>query len=494
MLALIPLLAALLGCGSVFARHAVGVAAPVAASAAAAPVTAAGALPARLARALAAPGLRGAALSVLVVDRVAGQVLFQRDAERALMPASTQKLLTAVAVLAAFGPAHRFETRVEAARPPDAAGAVRNLCIVGADPAMTSEQWWRLAADLRARGLRRVKGDLVLDDRRLDRVRWHPSWQSPSSRAYYAPVGPLSANYGAFRVAVLPGRAPGASAEVFVDPPVDYFKLVSDATTGTVGSRPDLQVTRELAGARERIHVSGSIPAGGVPQDVWRSVLRPGRYAGAVLRLQLAANGIAVAGKVRPGVAPAQPGWMFAFPGYPLAREVTLFLKYSNNFIAEVLVKTLGIGPKGEPGSWSRGVAAVRRQLGALGVSLDGARLLDGSGLSRENRVSARLLVDTLRAADRQPGFGPELLSALPLAGLDGTLRARTQAARGRLRAKTGSLEGVTAMAGLARSAWGRDLFFAILVNGERTSQAQVVQAVDGFAAALAAPASAVHP
>ena len=485
MLALVSLFVALLGCGGASARVAAG---PSAAS----PASPAS-LSARLERVLAGPGLVGAKLSVLVEDRRSGQVLFARDAGQPLMPASTQKLLTAVAALAAFGPAHRFETRIVAAASPDKRGAVQDLGVIGADPAMTSEQWWRLAADLRARGLRRVRGDLVLDDRRLDHERWHPSWQSLSSRAYHAPVGALSANYGAFRVAVLPGSHAGAPAEVFVDPPVDYFELASDATTGTARSQPTLQVSRELAGARERIHVSGSIAEGDEARDVWRSVLRPDRYAGAVLRLQLAANGIDVGGKVRPGVVRAEPGWTYVFKGDRLARETTLFLKYSNNFIAEVLVKTLGIGPAGEPGTWPRGVVAVRDQLRSLGVKIDASHWVDGSGLSRKNRVSARLLVETLRAADRQPGFGPELWAALPLAGLDGTLHDRMDGLQGRLRAKTGSLDGVAALSGLARGANGRDLVFAILANGFSRGDAEAAASLDAFALALVGPRPVVH-
>ena len=125
------------------------------------------------------------------------------------------KVLTGIAALAAFGPAHRFSTEVLVSGQPDHDGAVDALFIRGGgDPTLTSEQWWRLSADLRIRGLRRVRGDLFMDDTLFDGERWHPSWGEVTSRAYHAPVGALSANYGAFFVAVAAASEPGGPVRV----------------------------------------------------------------------------------------------------------------------------------------------------------------------------------------------------------------------------------------------------------------------------------------
>ena len=107
------------------------------------------------------------------------------------MPASTQKVLTAVAALDAFGPSHRFVTELRASRPIGATVRWATCSCAAAIPALTSEQWWRLAADLRALGLREVRGDLVLDDGLFDEERWHPSWAPVTARAYHAPVSAL---------------------------------------------------------------------------------------------------------------------------------------------------------------------------------------------------------------------------------------------------------------------------------------------------------------
>ncbi len=448
---------------------------------------AARALPDALEEALSVRALRGAALSCLVVERSTGRVIFARAAGRALTPASTQKLLTAVAAFDAFGPAHRFETRLAVPAPPDAEGAVAELYVRGGgDPSLTSEQYWRLAADLRAAGVSRVSGALVLDDSLFDAQRLHPGWGGASARAYHGPVGALSANYSAFSLRVLPGAAQEAAALLRIDPPTSYLRPSGRVRTTAPGSRAQLSVERRAAGDFEQVKVSGSVPLGGKAQEVWRSVADPRAYAGAVLRMQLAANGIELEGRTRTGRAPEGASELLRFRGYPLRRVVTLMLKYSNNMMAESLVKSLAVA-EGERGAWPAGIAALRRRLARLGVSLDGLVIADGSGLSGKNRLSARSLVDALRAADARFAMGPELLAALPRAAEDGTLEDRAAAARLRLRAKTGRLRGVSTLAGFAEHRDGRRLVFALLVNGAGGSagDAALGDAVDGFAEAL---------
>ena len=441
---------------------------------------------ARLREAARARGFQGGVQSMLVVERASGAELFARHPERALAPASAQKILTALAALEAFGAGHQFQTEVLAPATPDAQGKVASLAIRGADPAMTGEIWWRLAHDLRALGVTEVAGDVVLDDSLLDAERWHPSWFPVSARAYHAPIGAMSANYGAFRVVISPGEALGAPGHVQIDPPLPYFPLTNATRTAKRGAGPPLQVERAREpGGGERVTVTGAVALGSDRSEVWRSVIDPTAYAAAVLRSQLEAAGIRVHGSVAPGIAPAESVLLYAFDGMPLRAEADLLLKYSNNFIAETLLKQLGRLDSGAPGSWANGSVALRARLAALGLPLDGITLVDGSGLSRDNRVSARLLVAALRRADASFAIGPDLLAGLPIAAEDGTLRKRADGARGLVRAKTGTLDGVTSLAGWARTDSGRELVFAVISNGHRHGDSLAIDAVDAFAAAL---------
>lgn len=440
---------------------------------------------AALEAALAVPSLRGAQIAALVVNADDGGLRFERDPDRPLVPASNLKLLTAVAALATFGPSYRFVTRVLADTPPDDVGEVGTLYVRGAgDPALASEDWWRLAADLHRAGVRGARR-VVVDDSAFDRERWHPSWGAVSSRAYFAPIGALEANYGAFLVDVRPGAREGDPARVSVDPPVAYLKLVNHATTGPAGSAFEVQVERSRGDGEEPVLVSGRVPLGSVVQSFRRSVLDPTAYAAAVLEMALEANGIRVAEPALTGSVPAGAVDLLAFEGRSLGEIVRLMLKYSSNPIAETLTKALSAARGEDPAGWVSGVAASRAALVRLGVEIDGLEMVDGSGLSYENRVSPRTLVSALGVARRSFAFGPELLVALPIAGSDGTLRDRAEEVRGEVRAKSGLLTRVVALSGEARTRAGVDLVFSILVNGYRCSDEEAMRALDGFATAL---------
>jgi D-alanyl-D-alanine carboxypeptidase/D-alanyl-D-alanine-endopeptidase (penicillin-binding protein 4) len=429
------------------------------------------------------PGTRGATVGALVVDADDGTVLFERDAAMPLAPASNQKILTALAALATWGPAHRFTTTVLADAPIGAAGEVATLVVRGGgDPALTSEELWRLAADLRRLGLREVRGDLLLDDGYFDAEQWNPAWGEGSARAYHAGVTALTANYGAFVVEIAPPPRPGGKARVNVDPPSAFFDLEDGVRVG--GDSP-LAVDRRSAGDGERVRVGGSVRAGGESITVPRSVTDPVRYFGAVLRMQLAALGIRVEGATRVGPTPSGSVELLAFSGKPLAEIAVLLMKYSNNNIAEMLVKGLGAQAGNTPGSWPSGLAVVRQQLAAQGVDQSGVTLLDGSGLAAGNRVTARALVDALRAARGSFAFGPEFVAALPIAGRDGTLRKRAPAATDAARAKTGMINGVASLSGYAHTRAHGDVVFALLNNGADAGAPAAGNANDAFLEAL---------
>jgi D-alanyl-D-alanine carboxypeptidase/D-alanyl-D-alanine-endopeptidase (penicillin-binding protein 4) len=432
--------------------------------------------------------LRGAGIGALVVDG-AGRVIYARSPDRALIPASNQKILTALAALDELGPTHRFTTEVLAEAAPDAEGAVGTLYLRGGgDPALTSEDFWRLAADLRRAGLRSVREAIVVDDSLFDAKRWHPSWGRTGARAYHAPVGALTVNYGAFAVTVEPNGSVGSSLRAVVDPPIDFLTLSNRARTGPPRARASLVVDRRPLVEREEVVLRGDFPAGRPAKTFHRSVLDPGRYAGSVLAAQLRAVGVTVGPGLRRAGVPGSAVSLLAFEGPPLSDVVRSFLKYSNNQIGEALVKTLGTRAAGTPGSWHAGAAAVRGTLEALGLPTAGLALVDGSGLSYENRVTARLLVSALVAARRSFRFGPEFEAALPIAFADGTLQERADAAEGRVRAKTGLLTRVTSLSGYAERPDGERLFFAVITNGFRRSAEEAMDALDGFAAALVRP------
>ena len=314
------------------------------------------------------------------------------------------------------------------------------------------------------------------------RAPWSRRSASSSARAFHAGVAALTTNFGAFTVEVAPPARAGAAARVNIDPPTPYFQLGSSVRVG--GDAP-LTVDRSAAGDGERVSVGGSVRPGGVPTSVPRSVTDPVRYFGAVLRMQLAALGIQVDGATRVAPTPSGCVELLAFHGKPLAEVVWLLMKYSNNNIAEMLVKDLGAQAGNTAGSWAGGLGVVRQQLAAHGVDLSGVTLLDGSGLANGNRVTPRALVEALRAARASFAFGPEYVAALPIAGRDGTLRKRAAGAIDAARAKTGLLNGAASLSGYAHTRDHGDVIFSILNNGADAGDLAAIAANDAFLEAL---------
>ncbi|MFP6654290.1 MAG: D-alanyl-D-alanine carboxypeptidase/D-alanyl-D-alanine-endopeptidase, partial [Myxococcota bacterium] len=459
-------------------------------------------LVARIERILERSPLAGAKVGIHVERVRDGRVVFSKNADRLLIPASNQKLMTTLVALERFGPAHRFSTRIFASGTPDAEGRVSELLIEGGgDPAMNSEDWWRLAAELRQTGLRGVIDGLRVDDQLFAGPRWHASWGKITARAYHAPIGALTANYGSFFVAVEPQTKAGLSAVATLAPPVRYLRLLNLAKTVSVKKRPRLAVERLRndslsTSAKEIIRVSGNVAVGASVDRIPRSVRDPGLYAASVLAYQLEANGIEVADEVRR--APLETGERLTllreWRGRTLSEIVSLCLKYSNNSIAESLLKSLGAWdgvslasrPTGQ-GDWVQGIRVLREELTRLGIALGQARLVDGSGLSTQNRLTPRLLVEVLRIGKASFRMGPEFVAALPIAGTDGTLGERFDKGHGRIRAKTGLLSkaSVTSLSGFAERVDGDVLIFSILVNGHRGGSGAAMQAVDRIARTL---------
>jgi D-alanyl-D-alanine carboxypeptidase/D-alanyl-D-alanine-endopeptidase (penicillin-binding protein 4) len=330
-----------------------------------------------------------------------------------------------------------------------------------------------------------VRGDLVLDDSAFDRDRWHPRWGPVSARAYHAPVGALTANYGAFSVTVTPGPQVGDPVEVRVEPPVSYLLVSNRAQTVGARSRRTVAVDREAGGEGELVIVTGAVRVGDPPTLYYRSVLDPTRYAGAVLRMQLGAVGIAVDGRTRIGVASEGAHELLRFRGRSLAEVVRLFMKFSNNVVAESLVKAMGAQASGGVGTWDNGVEAMRARLVGLGLDPAEFSLVDGSGLSYQDKVTPRTLVQALLLARNSFRIGPEFVAALPIAAVDGTLEKRGDGAQGEARAKTGLLKRVTALSGYAHLGQGQVAVFSILANGYRVSDEEAMQALDRFVAEL---------
>lgn len=430
---------------------------------------------------LESPAVRGARVGVLVEDLSSGARLIEHEPDVPRIPASNQKLVTATAALEAFGPTHRFETPL-LYEGELVDGVIRGtLWVVGSgDPSLVSESLWQAGEALRLLGVRGIRDGIAVDNTWMGDGAHHPDWTPVSRRAYHAPTAAFAVNYSSFRVDAVPDPEPGGPGVLRLAPDCDYFRGRSRAISVAGASRVQLGLEPLSDGTGEVVTLAGSLSAGSPTDTYWRSVALPGRYAASVLRAQLEAHGVRVGGGVRVGRLPEDAAPLHVIRGRPLAEVVTLLNKYSNNFVAEQLTKSLGARSSAGPATWEAGVAALRQHLKRHGVFSPGTVIADGSGLSARNRISPAALVALLRAAAREPRWGAELWASLPLGGLDGTLEDRMPGME-TVRAKTGHLRRVAALSGVAVGPQGERRLFSVLVNGARGGRIGVDAALDAF-------------
>ncbi len=436
---------------------------------------------------LRAPALRGARVGVVVTTLKTGERVLGQSSDQLLVPASNQKLLVAATALAHWGPAHRFETPVLVDGPIDKEGVLAGaLWLQGrGDPSLVSESLWKLAEAIRLRGISQVRGGIGIDATYFDSLRFHPDWEPVSSRAYHAPTSALAANYSSFRIEVNAARELGRPAAVSVAPFTPYFRIRSDVLTLAQPGPLQLELERLPDGSGERVRLRGVFPLGREPKTFWRAVSMPEHYAASLLRTQLETQGVRVSGPIRLGRLPESARELLRFEGEPLGQIVGKLNKFSNNFIAAQLTKALGADVHGPPGSWQKGIRVIQSHLRHIGIDGPQPLIVDGSGLSPRNRISAAMLARIVRDAVLRFDSGPEFIASLPLSGLDGTLEERMNDAETHVRGKTGHLRHVASLSGLLPRGeeW---LVFSILVNGARGNEADVDAAIDAFVGELA--------
>jgi len=407
-----------------------------------------------------ARGRRQGVMGVQVVDEQ-GQTLFSKRSGLLFNPASNVKLVTVAAALSALGPAHRFRTELR--------GELRDgriegplLLKGGGDPDLETAHLRRLVTDLRERGVREVRGPIIIDDSIYKIPRQPPGFSRfRSSHPFRAPPGALSLNANVVRVTIAPTEEPGPSAVVHVAPESAY--TIIEGRLRTSGRRTRLDVRTVSRGGHMALRVRGRIKTNTRPRRFWRRVQDPGFYAGHTLLALLQRAGVKVelSRVQRPRFRPTLPllACHLSPPLVTIARDT---LKYSSNVRAELLWLALGRHTFGTPGTYQMGRRAVGRFLRSMGVAPQGYRLENGSGLSRRSRMRPVDMAELLRRIDRGFIFGPELLAALPVGGQDGTIRSvyRHSRARGAVRAKTGTLAGSSCLSGFVRRN-GQTLYFS---------------------------------
>ncbi len=434
-------------------------------------------------------------LSLLAVEgnHRNARVLLSLNPSQAMIPASVTKLITAAASLREFPPGTRFETRLQSAGEQN--GKVLNGDLVlkgGGDPSFKPAVLTELVNRFARNGIREIRGNILVDDSYFDSVRIDASRADTDrvDKAYDAPVGAMSFNWNTVAVYFRPAARAGEPASVITEPASDYIRVRGEVKTAVGRGRPRVGARRlhDPAFPGDVIEVNGFIGQQIEEVMAFKNITQPDIWSGENLKSELKRQGISVSGSVRRGAASFGARTLATVEGDTVQEIVVEMNKASNNFVAEMLAKNLSAQVQ-PPGNLERGMVIIREYMRSLGLSALEYTLVNPSGLTRDNKLSAQALVRVLQDMGGNFQYAPEFLTSLPIAGVDGTLRRRLRntPAERFVRAKTGYVDNVLTLAGYAGHKDGKIVTFAFLFNG-KTPTYKVRKLYDDLCEELAAP------
>jgi D-alanyl-D-alanine carboxypeptidase/D-alanyl-D-alanine-endopeptidase (penicillin-binding protein 4) len=439
------------------------------------------ALPPPVAQALAAAGIPESSVALYIHEVDAQQPVIAHAPERPLNPASTMKLVTTYAGLELLGPAYTWTTDVYASGPIQDDVLSGNLVIRGGgDPKLTLENFWLLLRNVRARGIREIRGDVVLDRSYFAADDYDPArFDGEPIRPYNTGPDALLVNFKAVTLQFVP-EAESRSVRVIVDPLLGAAQVVNNVslTDGACGDwvaklRFDAQGTPEAV----RLVVGGPFSRDCGERTRSFSLLGHRAYAAALFTALWKELGGTLAGSVRDGTLPAGARLVATARSPALSEVIRDINKWSNNVMARQLFLTLGALGAGTPGTLDKARATIRQWLNQKGLNVPELAMENGSGLSRVERISARGMGEMLLDAYRSPVM-PEFISSMPIVAADGTMRKRLANAdvAGQAHIKGGTLAGVRAIAGYVLDARGRRSAVVFMVNHANAGNAQAAQ------------------
>lgn len=436
-------------------------------------------VPPSIAQALAAARVPVSSVAISVQEAGGPRPALRVNEATAMNPASVMKLVTTYAALERLGPAYRWKTEAYVGGPLRDGILEGDLLLRGGgDPKLNLESFWVLLRALRAKGLRDIRGDLVLDRSRFERAAGDPArFDGDPFRPYNVLPDPLLVNFRSLRFTFHPAPE-GSSARISIEPRppalevVNVLKLAEGPCPEGRAFRDLLQPTFEPS--KQRAIFAGRFPASCGEKDLHVALLEPNDHVGGILRQLWAESGGTWSGRARDGVATAGAVPFHVHDSLPLAELVRDVNKLSNNVMARHLYLTLGMEASGAPASTEKSAAAVRDWMRQKGLAAPELVMENGSGLSRVERISAASMAALLQAA-WQSSVMPEFMASLPIASLDGTMRRRLkgEGVAGQAHIKTGLLSDARAMAGYVLDRRGRRMVVVMLVNHPAAPQAQ---------------------
>lgn len=392
--------------------------------------------------------------------------VFTLNPKQKFVPASLSKILTGIAAFKVFGSGHRFKTQLFVE------GSVEDQTLKGklylkggGDPSLVSENMWVLVNNFLRNDIRRIDGSIVIDNSAFDDAFIDASREEARvDRAYDSPVSAAPFNWNTVGIFVRPGKKEGAEVKVFMDPWNSYFKIKNKAKTSS-GSGQDIWVTR----TGRDIIVTGKMGVGYNEKVFYKNIDDPIQWVGTGLVDFLSQRGIEVTGKkIESGKVPTSARIVAEAPGWSVDELINGMLRFSNNFIAEMLTKNIALANGSTQGTINAGVQAIKKAMIEYGLGEKDYDFTNPSGLTRENKMTAEQLAMVLESAKKDFWVNGGFMNALPFPSGEGSLSKRMPALDGKrwIRAKTGLLTGVVGLAGYIGQKNSDPITFVFIYNG----------------------------
>ena len=424
--------------------------------------------------------LAASTTGIKVVRLSDGAVLFQQNSQKLFHPASNMKLFTAAAALNFLGPAYRFTTTVATDSAATVGDTLRhNVYLIGSgDPSFDSGNLAQMIDALHGQGIRYIDGEVICDDTFLDDLRYGEGWMwDDQPYSGFSPIGALTINLNSIEIFSRPGEN-GQPAKIRTSPSTRYVQILNESTTvdsatfaqlmsDTLENHPRYSVLRRWREQTNIFDASGYVPDGSAERRSAQNIVEPALYFGTLFKEACARAGIHITGGVSRGAAPENAAVLVTHDSDPVATLVANMNKPSDNLYAELLLKAVGTHAKGTPGTADKGKEALDVMLSGWGVNTEAIRISDGSGVSRYGLLSPDAIIKLLTKMYENFSVRSEFIASLPIAGVDGTLanRMKGTAAEGVVHAKTGSLGGVSTLAGYTTAQDGEVLAFSIMMS-----------------------------
>ncbi|WP_253461208.1 serine-type D-Ala-D-Ala carboxypeptidase [Erwinia persicina] len=415
----------------------------------------------------------GANLALIVQKVGADTPSIDYHSKQMALPASTMKVITALAALLQLGPEYRFHTQLESK------GSISNgtlkgdlVARFGGDPTLTRQDLRNMVAVLKKQGVDHIQGNLVIDTSVFASHDKAPGWPwNDMTQCFSAPPAAAIVDRNCFSVSLYSAQTPGEKAFIRVASfyPVNMFSQVRTLARGSSEAQYcELDV---VPGELNRFTLTGCMSQRAEPLPLAFAIQDGASYAGAILKGELQQAGIDYSGHlVRQTLATPPTTVLAETQSAPLHDLLKIMLKKSDNMIADTVFRTIGHERFGVPGTWRAGSDAIRQILRQkANIDMGNSIQVDGSGLSRHDLISPDTMMQVLQYIaqnDQQLNY----ISMLPLAGYDGTLRYRgglhEAGVDGKVSAKTGSLQGVYNLAGFITTASGKRVAFVQYLSG----------------------------